>query len=124
MYISSGNILLLLLFTQQNSLLLPNFRSPEDVQWTQSPQSPDNSVFKSLLFTPKDPIFCICNIQDTAATLSILRYGVVPSVFHYHVHYHPIDVSKLEHTAALSSHKRVDSYCPRSRVHVNTAPET
>lgn len=82
------------------------------------------TAFKSLLFTPEDPIFCIRNIHDTAATVSILYYGAVPSVFHYHVHYHPIDVSKLEHTAALSSHKRVDSYLPPSRVHVNIAPET
>lgn len=82
------------------------------------------TAFKSLFFTPKDPIFCICNIQDTAATVCILRYGVDPSVFHYHAHYHPINVSKLEHSAALSSHKRVESYLPPSQVHVNMTPAT
>jgi hypothetical protein len=82
------------------------------------------TAFKSLLFIPKDLTFCICNTHETAATVCILGYGAVPSVSHYHVHYHPIDVSKLEHAAGLSSHKRVDSYLPASRVHVNIAAKS
>jgi hypothetical protein len=83
------------------------------------------TAFTSLLFTPKDLSLCTrkCNIHDTPATI-FLRYGDFPLVFHYHIHYHPTDVSKLENTAALSYHKRVDSYLPPSQVNVNTTPET
>jgi hypothetical protein len=113
--------------THQNSVLLPKFHSPEDVHWTHRESSVriPLTAFTSLLFTPKDPSLCTrkCNIHDTPATI-FLCYGNFPLVFHYHIHYHPTDVSKLENTAALSYHKRVDSYLPPSQVNVNTAPET